>query len=279
MNYASITELAGLDLPSLGKREAPVRAEDEAEHSAPHPRGLAVAAYGLSKRFGDKTVLSDFNLDIKAGEFVAIIGRSGCGKSTFLRLLAGLDAPTVGLISFDADGRSRKAGDVRVMFQEPRLLPWQTIAGNVAIGLGEGLDAESRSALALKALEDVGLGERAKEWPSVLSGGQKQRVALARALVSGPGILALDEPLGALDALTRIEMQALLERIWLKKRFTALMVTHDVTEAIALADRVVLIEDGRITMETAIDLARPRHRGTAEFAALEREILGRVMQL
>ena len=274
--YSGLTELAGMELASIRKR-AELLDLDNALCPPARKGGLSAAAYGLTKRYAEKTVLAGLDLDIQEGEFVAIVGRSGCGKSTFLRLLAGLDEPSAGQVLFDGIARARQASDVRVMFQEPRLLPWQTIVENVAIGLGDGFDVQTRRELSQKALDAVGLGDRAPEWPSVLSGGQKQRVALARALVSGPGILALDEPLGALDALTRIEMQALLERVWQEKRFTALMVTHDVAEAIALADRVVLIEDGQVTFDQPVDLPRPRERGTAAFSALEHEILGRVM--
>jgi sulfonate transport system ATP-binding protein len=250
----------------------PVAASEEAA------RGLEVVAYGISKAFGDKTVLRNLNLSVEAGEFVVIIGRSGCGKSTLLRLLAGLDAPDQGLVLFGQEGRVRQPGDIRVMYQEPRLLPWATIVENVAIGLGEAETGVARREKALATLAAVGLADRAVEWPSVLSGGQKQRVALARALVSHPGVLALDEPLGALDALTRIDMQGLLEAIWRDQGLTALMVTHDVPEAITLADRIVLVEEGRIVLDQRVDLPRPRERGTPSFAALEHTILARLMR-
>jgi sulfonate transport system ATP-binding protein len=157
------------------------------------------------------------------------------------------------------------------MFQDSRLLPWKRVLQNVALGLPKKNDASH-------ALRQVGLAERADEWPAVLSGGQRQRVALARALIHDPELLLLDEPLGALDALTRIEMQQLIESLWQQRGFTALLVTHDVQEAIALADRVVLIEDGRITLDERITLARPRTRGNAAFAQLEENILSRVLQ-
>jgi sulfonate transport system ATP-binding protein len=161
--------------------------------------------------------------------------------------------------------------DLRMMFQESRLLPWKTVLANVALGL----TGSSRRPLA--ALDAVGLGARAGDWPATLSGGQRQRVALARALVHEPALLLLDEPLGALDALTRIEMQRLIEALWLERGFTAVLVTHDVQEAVALADRVLLVEDGRITLNLRIDLPRPRARGTARFAALEQQVLEQVL--
>ncbi|MDR4305549.1 ATP-binding cassette domain-containing protein [Chelatococcus sambhunathii] len=231
--------------------------------------GAPISVRGLSKSFGTKEVLTALDLTVPAGQFLAIVGRSGCGKSTLLRTLVGLEQPTSGAVMV-GDGQR---GVGRIMFQEPRLLPWQRVVDNVRVGLSEGLPKAASKAQALDALGEVGLADRAGEWPSVLSGGQKQRVALARALVSRPKLLALDEPLGALDALTRIEMQSLIERVWLEQRFTAVLVTHDVAEALALADRVVLIEDGRIALDIDVDLPRPRRRGSAEIGALEGRIL------
>jgi sulfonate transport system ATP-binding protein len=163
------------------------------------------------------------------------------------------------------------------MYQEPRLLPWATVLANVEVGLGPSGDSADGRDRAFAALRAVGLADRADEWPSVLSGGQKQRVALARALVSQPRFLALDEPLGALDALTRIEMQQLLESVWLRDGFTAVLVTHDVVEALTLADRVVLLRDGAIAGDFAVDLPRPRRRGNSELARLEGEILDQLL--
>ncbi len=243
-----------------------------------HERGLGLVASKLDKAFGAKRVLQGFDLAVAPGEFVSIVGRSGCGKSTFLRLLTELDNPTAGQISLGRDGKATAALSVRMMYQEPRLLPWASVLDNVLIGLGDGGKTDERLALARNALAAVGLADREGEWPSVLSGGQRQRVALARALVSDPGILALDEPLGALDALTRIEMQSLLESMWRDKGFTALMVTHDVPEAIALGDRVVLIEEGRVTLDIPVDLPRPRLRGSQAFGALEARLLNQLMR-
>jgi sulfonate transport system ATP-binding protein len=234
-------------------------------------RGIAIRLAGLTRRFGGLEVLKGIDLEVPAGQFVAIVGRSGCGKSTLLRILSGLDRPSEGDLVFgDAEGE-----DVvpRLMFQEPRLLPWARVVDNVAVGLGRDREALDGSLRVASALAAVGLSDKTEAWPAVLSGGQKQRVALARALVSRPRFLALDEPLGALDALTRIGMQALVERVWQAQGFTAVLVTHDVAEAIALADRVVMIEDGRIALDVPIDLPRPRRRGSADLARLEAEIL------
>lgn len=239
--------------------------------------GLAIGVSKLIKRFGERQVLHSLDIDIKPGEFVAIVGRSGCGKSTLLRLLACLDEVSGGGISLDGQPAAALKDDVRIMFQDARLLPWRTVAQNVAIGL-EGSKQEIRERV-LQVLGQVGLGDRADEWPSRLSGGQRQRVALARALIHRPRLLLLDEPLGALDALTRIEMHRLIERLWTQHRFTALLVTHDVSEAVALGDRIVLIEEGRITLDEKVSLPRPREHGEAEFARLESRVLKRLMNV
>ncbi|MFZ6766810.1 ATP-binding cassette domain-containing protein [Undibacterium sp. Di26W] len=237
-------------------------------------RGASLDLRVIQKSYQGRQVLKALNLQVQAGEFVAVIGRSGCGKSTLLRLIAGLEQADSGSLEFNADqtqGQPGKKPDTRVMFQDSRLLPWKTVIDNVALGLGSDQSAR-------QALQKVALAERADEWPSVLSGGQRQRVALARALVHEPALLLLDEPLGALDALTRIEMQNLIENLWQQRGFTAVLVTHDVQEAIALADRVILIEDGQITLDSRIDLPRPRSRGNPRFAELEESILRRVLQ-
>jgi sulfonate transport system ATP-binding protein len=239
----------------------------------PPATGLGLSLSGLGKRFGERTVLHDIDLDVRPGEFVAIVGRSGCGKSTLLRLLAGLETASSGHIRLGADSAPAGRDDVRIMFQEARLLPWRTVLQNVQLGL----DTRDASARARDALAQVGLADRADDWPAVLSGGQRQRVALARALVHRPRLLLLDEPLGALDALTRIEMQRLIESVWRELRFTAVLVTHDVAEAVALADRVLLVEDGRITLDEPVALARPRAHGSPAFAELEGRVLARVL--
>ena len=238
-------------------------------------RALSLTIRGLRKSFGDNEVLRGIDLHVPAGQSVAIVGRSGCGKSTLLRLIAGLETATAGTISLGEDARPE---DVRVMFQEPRLLPWARVLSNVEVGLGRERNSPDAQARAERALVEVGLAEKRSEWPAVLSGGQKQRVALARALVSQPRVLAFDEPLGALDALTRISMQRLLERVWHDQGFTAILVTHDVAEAVALADRVLVIEDGRIAHDFSVDVPRPRRRGSADLAALEGSILSNLLE-
>jgi sulfonate transport system ATP-binding protein len=237
--------------------------------------GLPLTIRDLRKSFGDHAVLRGIDLSIPAGQFVAVVGRSGCGKSTLLRLIAGLETIDSGSISFSDEA---KPEDVRVMFQEPRLLPWARVLSNVEVGLGRDRTSAGARQRAENALTEVGLADKREQWPAVLSGGQKQRVALARALVAGPRVLAFDEPLGALDALTRISMQRLLERVWQEQAFTAILVTHDVAEAVALADRILVIEDGRIARDVKVDIPRPRRRGGAEAAALEGSILRHLLR-
>lgn len=238
-------------------------------------RGLSLTIRGLRKSFGDNAVLRGIDLHIPSGQFVAVVGRSGCGKSTLLRLIAGLEKPDEGTIAFGEEARRE---DIRVMFQEPRLLPWSRVLGNVEVGLGADRRLADAKVRAAQALIEVGLDSKRDQWPAALSGGQKQRVALARALVSQPRVLALDEPLGALDALTRISMQQLLERVWHDQGFTAILVTHDVTEAVALADRVLIIEEGRIAHDLDVAISRPREHGAGDLAALEGTILRELLR-
>jgi len=231
--------------------------------------GLAVQFENVSKSYGTRPVLQNIDVAIEPGQFVVVIGRSGSGKSTLLRLLAGLELPDTGTVNLGADA---SPGRLRVMFQDGRLLPWRRVIDNVALGL-----PKSQRARAEAALQSVGLADRAGEWPRVLSGGQKQRVALARALAADPKLILLDEPLGALDALTRLEMQGLIEDLWRRSGFTAVLVTHDVAEAALLADRILLIEEGGIALDLRVDLPRPRRAGPA-VAEIEARILERLLR-
>ncbi len=228
---------------------------------------LAVVARNVRRTFNGREVLRDVNLTIKSDEFVALLGRSGTGKSTLLRILGGLDPDYEG----DVLVPERRA----VVFQEARLVPWLKVLTNVLLGLGSRRD--SRSALrdrGLEALDEVGLAEHEGDWPLTLSGGEAQRVALARALVREPQLMLLDEPFGALDALTRIKMHSLLQRLCARHRPAVLLVTHDVDEAILLADRIVVLGDGAIAFDADVTLAKPRNRGDASFLALRSRLLG-----
>lgn len=233
--------------------------------------GLAVRLEGVAKSFGERAVLHAVDLEIPPGQFVAIVGRSGGGKSTLLRLLAGLDRPSGGTLALDGAPVAGLPAGARMLFQDARLVPWQRVLGNV--GIARGPDWQTRAAA---VLADVGLADRAGEWPAVLSGGQRQRVALARALVSRPRLLLLDEPFGALDALTRREMHELLDRIWARERFTTVLITHDVAEAAFLADRVLVLREGRLVLDEAVPVPRPRELGQRGLIELERRVLAAV---
>ncbi|QER41020.1 ATP-binding cassette domain-containing protein [Acinetobacter suaedae] len=236
--------------------------------------GAEILIEQLYKFYAEVKVLEDLDLQIKAGEFVAIVGRSGCGKSTLLRLIAQLEKPSYGEIKFQSARNFREgisSADIRVMFQDPRLLPWKSVLANVQLGL-----SKHQHALASTLLEKVGLKDKASQWPAQLSGGQRQRVALARALSHSPRILLLDEPLGALDALTRLEMQNLIEQLWKEQGFTAVLVTHDVSEAVQLADRIILLDQGHIAQDFKVNLPRPRKKSIA-FAQLEQQVLDAVL--
>jgi sulfonate transport system ATP-binding protein len=226
----------------------------------------------LARSFGARPVLQGIELDIRPGEFVALLGQSGCGKSTLLRVLAGLDPQASGELSLPA----RRS----VVFQEPRLLPWKRVWRNVALGLPASQAQRKRRAL--EALHEVGLGQHADAWPLTLSGGEAQRVALARALVREPELLLLDEPFGALDALTRMRMHALLSVLVARHRPAVLLVTHDVDEALLLADRAVVLgqpgaaDGSRVLCDLAVDLRSPRRRSDPRFADLRQVLLGQV---
>ena len=226
--------------------------------------GAAIQIRNLARSFGGKRVLSNVNLDVEAGQFVSLIGASGVGKSTLLKIVAGLDAPTAGQLQIGQD----KAAQVRMMFQEDRLLPWFTILGNVTLGT-KGREDDARALLSA-----VGLAGREGDYPATLSGGQKQRVALARALIHSPDVLLLDEPFGALDALTRAAMQELLAGLLRKTPRTVLLVTHDVEEALLLSDRVIIMRAGAIHRDLRLDhKPRPRSRGDADLALLKEELI------
>ncbi|MGM4914309.1 ABC transporter ATP-binding protein [Rhizobium sp. 768_B6_N1_8] len=228
---------------------------------APSPTGLSVSVHGLVRRFGPRTVIDHLDLEIRHGEFVALLGASGCGKSTLLRILADLDHEIEGDVFV-----SPRRG---VAFQSPRLFPWKRVWSNVVAGLGRS----GNRARAETALAEVGLVHRGDAWPKDLSGGEAQRASLARALVRNPHLLLLDEPFGALDALTRLKAQALVADLWQKHRQAVLLVTHDVEEALLLADRVLVMRDGVVAHEATIDLPRPRSTGSIGFNRLRLQLL------
>jgi sulfonate transport system ATP-binding protein len=235
--------------------------------------GARVVLEQVDKRFGDRLALAGIDLDIRPGELVTVVGRSGSGKSTLLRVLCGLEQPTRGAARVLASREIAAREAVRVVFQEPRLLPWRTVLENVCIGMPRGRDARARD-----VLDRVGLGDRLNDYPGVLSGGQRQRVALARALVHDPQVLLLDEPFGALDALTRIGAQRLVESLWAQRRFTAILVTHDVEEAVLLGDRVLVFDEGRVVESVVVDLPRPRAREVPEVGRLAGVLLDAIFR-
>jgi len=229
----------------------------------------------LSKTYADGTrALSAITHDVGRGEIVALLGGSGCGKTTLLRLVAGLDRPSEGKIRLDGEAIAEPRADVGVIFQEPRLFPWLSVAENVGFGLSH-LSAAEREGLVSNALVRVGLAGHEKRWPRELSGGQQQRVAIARALVTKPKLLLMDEPFSALDATTRASLHDHLLGLWQESRPTVVMVTHDVEEAVTLADRIIVMQPkpGRIFDELDNPLARPRDRLSPAFEATKREAL------
>ncbi|MFB7529948.1 ABC transporter ATP-binding protein [Streptomyces sp. NPDC056178] len=220
----------------------------------------AVRVRGLRRVFGDRAVLDGLGLDIARGEFVALLGASGSGKTTLLRILGALDGADEGEVLVP---RART-----VVFQEPRLVPSKKVLANVTVALPRG-----RSGHGLQALAEVGLERHADAWPATLSGGEAQRVALARALVREPELLLLDEPFAALDALTRLRMQDLVGELCRRHRPAVLLVTHDVDEAVRLADRVAVLRDGRLVTDEPVTVDRPRDPGDPAFSALRRRLL------
>lgn len=256
--------------------------------SAP-ARPLPVELRGLGRRFArtgapDSVVLRDIDLAIRAGEIIALLGASGSGKSTLLRLVAGLDAPDAGAVELDGTAVGEVDQRCAVAFQEPRLLPWRSLARNVELGLPAGTERTPGSARVAELLRLVGLTEAASLRPRQVSGGMAQRASLARALARGPGILLLDEPFGALDALTRLTMHDLLLDVHAAEPATILLVTHDVDEALALADRIVLLgeepsrpgEGATISAVLPVGAPRPRDRTDARLALLRGDLLERL---
>jgi sulfonate transport system ATP-binding protein len=226
------------------------------------PKALRGRVRHAEKRFGDRVVLDRFDLDLHAGSFVALLGASGSGKTTLLRILAGLDRLDSGEVLVPAAQS--------VVFQEPRLVPSKRVIDNVLLGLPRTAETRAR---AEAALDEVGLARLAQSWTGTLSGGEAQRVALARALIREPELLLLDEPFAALDAMTRLRMQVLVADLCARHRPTVLLVTHDVEEAILLADRIVLLREGRIALDLDVSLPRPRARGGAQFDRLRTLLL------
>jgi sulfonate transport system ATP-binding protein len=229
--------------------------------TGPAVAGRAARVRGLTRAFDGGPVLDRLDLDIAAGEFAALLGRSGSGKSTLLRALAGLDPAATGELGVP--------GAVAVAFQEPRLVPWRRVWANVSLGLR----ASDPRSVARAALAEVGLSDRAGAWPLTLSGGEAQRAALARALVREPSLLLLDEPFSSLDALTRIAMHRLVLRLWEHHRPAVLLVTHDVDEALGLADRVLVLAGGRIVFSGPVDVPRPRERDHPGLVSLRTRLL------
>ncbi len=246
---------------------------DDASDAEPQS-ALRVTLRKLAKRHGDRIALQPLDLEIAAGEFVAVVGRAGSGKSTLLHLLAGQlapsgeqgGAPSRSPLLFDNFPSWAPDSRVRLLQPDARLLPWKTVLHNVALGL-------PGTAQAAEALRLAGLDGHGDDWPAQLSEPQRQRVALARALARRPGLLLLDEPFKELDALSRIEAQQLLEDLWRQQGFTAVLATHDVAEAVAAADRILVLDEGGVALDERVGLARPRVRGSAAFAALEARVL------
>jgi len=229
--------------------------------------GPAVVTRDIRRSFDGREVLQGVDVTIHPGEFVALLGRSGSGKSTFLRILGGLDP--------DYEGRALVPEQLSVVFQDPRLLPWQRVQTNVGIGLRRTLhlDRSTVRARTRQALAEVGLEGHAQAWPLTLSGGEAQRAALARALVREPQLLLLDEPFGALDALTRIRMHALLQELCRRHQPAVLLVTHDVDEALLLSDRILVLTEGRVSLDLTVDLQGPRLRTDPRFSDARSRLL------
>ena len=250
-----------------------------ARAEAPAAAGRALTLRNVSHSFdyrGDELpVLKDIDLDVSPGEFVALLGPSGCGKTTLLRLVAGLEPPSQGELTFDGAPILGPHPSRLIMLQDPTLFPWRRVQANVALGLeARGVLARDRARIA-ETLQLVGLSQFADAWPHQLSGGMAQRVALARALVNDPELLILDEPLGKLDSLTRLSMQGEIVNLWRRVGFTALLVTHDIEEALLMAPRIIVLSErpAVIKADIRVDKPYPRHRGDADLVAKRQEIL------
>lgn len=215
--------------------------------------GFQIDISGLNKNNGSRNVFNNLNITIKAGDFVAIAGRSGSGKSTLLRMISGLDNFDSGSLKVEGNEVSGVDKNIRILFQEANLIPWRNIIKNVILATNDKSEAT-----AAQILEKVGLINKKYAWPKVLTEGEKQRVSLARALAEKPKVLLLDEPLGTLDALTKLDIQSLIEKLWLELGFTAVLVTRDVSEAVRLANRVIILDNNNITIDLQITLPRPR---------------------
>jgi NitT/TauT family transport system ATP-binding protein/sulfonate transport system ATP-binding protein len=243
--------------------------------NAVQPRGATVELRRLRRCFGATAALDAFSLTLAPGELVALLGPSGCGKSTLLRLISGLEQPTSGTILGDGAPIVRPDPSRILVFQDPTLFPWATVRANVATGLEARGLLKSRRGRIEEALALTDLTAFAGAYPHQLSGGMAQRAALARALVNDPALLLLDEPLGKLDSLTRLTLQEELVKLWRRRGFTALLVTHDVEEALLLAGRIIVFSDrpARVKAEFRVEKPYPRHRDDPEIVGLRREIL------
>lgn len=240
--------------------------------------GTIVQIKNVNKKFtidGDtKEILNDINFDVREGEFVSIVGSSGCGKSTLLKMIAGLETITEGEILINDRAVNGPAPECKMAFQEARLLPWLNVYKNIGFGLDKSVPKSERDELIKKYINMVGLNGFENALPKQLSGGMQQRVSIARALISNPNILLLDEPFGALDALTRINMQREILKIWKQENKTMILVTHDIEEAVYLSNKVVILSErpGHIKKILNIDLAYPKVRGSKDFAYYTKEI-------
>ncbi|WP_460773724.1 ABC transporter ATP-binding protein [Microbacterium sp. GXF7504] len=252
---------------------------DDAVQAPTQPAGAPLRLRGLGRAFGDHVVLRGIDLDVAPGELIAVLGASGSGKSTLLRIVGGLDAATTGEVAIDGAPVTGIDPRVAIGFQEPRLLPWRSVADNIALGLPSGLSKAERSARIAELLRLIGLTDFASHRPRQISGGMAQRTSLARALARRPDVLLLDEPFGALDALTRLRMQDLLLSVLDEAPTTTLLVTHDVDEALQLADRIIVLgTDGDapgagIQQLLTVPGDRPRDRGSAELARMRADLL------